>query len=151
MQVVSTTKTDTFASTSSNSFLDVTGLSVTITPSSASSTILLISNVNFGTNGFDGFGFVRLMRDSTAICVGDTASSRTSGSNGSASLNSNLTFALGINFKDSPATTSALTYKIQMYAQNSGQTAYINRTHSDTNNADFFRGASTITAMEIGA
>ena len=151
LQVVSTTKTDTFASTSSNTFLDVTGLSVTITPSSASSTILIITDVNFGTNGLSGYGFIRLLRDSTAICIGDTAGSRTSGSNGSASASADVTFALGLNFKDSPATTSAVTYKIQMFAQNAGQTAYINRSHTDGNGAGGLRGASTITAMEIGA
>ena len=151
LQVVSTAKTDTFASTSSNTFLDVTGLSVTITPSSASSTILIIADVNFGTNGLSGYGFIRLVRDSTAICIGDTAGSRTSGSNGSASASADVTFALGLNFKDSPATTSAVTYKIQMFAQNAGQTAYINRSHTDGNGAGGLRGASTITAMEIGA
>ena len=151
LQVVSSTKTDTFTSSSSNTFLDVTDLSVSITPSSASSTILIFANVTLGSNGTSGYGFIRLVRGSTAICVGATASDRTSGSAGSASPEASSTFSLGLNFKDSPSTTSATTYKIQLFAQGGGQTAYINRTLNDTDNSGFLRGASTITAMEIGA
>jgi hypothetical protein len=44
LQVVQTTKTDTFTTTST-SFTDVTGLSVSITPSSASSKILIFSEI----------------------------------------------------------------------------------------------------------
>ena len=48
MQVVSTTKTDTFATNPSSSFIDVTGLSVSITPSSTSSKVLINISENVG-------------------------------------------------------------------------------------------------------
>jgi hypothetical protein len=44
LQVISTTKTDTFSVTNSD-FVDVTGLSVTITPTSATSKILVMAHV----------------------------------------------------------------------------------------------------------
>jgi hypothetical protein len=46
LQVVSTTKTDTFTTTST-SFTDITGMSVSITPSSASNKILVFSYLTF--------------------------------------------------------------------------------------------------------
>ena len=49
IQVVSATKTDT-ASFSSTSFQSISGLSVTITPSSNSNKILICSHINFGEN-----------------------------------------------------------------------------------------------------
>ena len=77
LQVVQTVKTSTFT-TSSTSFTDVTGLSVSITPTSASNKILVLcyavlSNTNTGGNYYS---FARLMRDATPIFVGDAAGSR---------------------------------------------------------------------------
>ena len=146
LQVVSTTKTDTF-STASTSFVDVTGLSVSITPSSASNKILIIASV-YGGNDTQ-FSFARLMRDSTAICIGDTNSS-----NNRNSFTNFYTGAAAIytggtqNFLDTPATTSSITYKIQMTTGGSG-TVYLN--YGGTGDTDASRGrtASTITVMEI--
>ena len=53
-----------------------------------------------------------------------------------------------MSFLDSPNSTSAITYKVQVQAQGAG-TAYINRTQTDTNSLSFARGSSTITVMEI--
>jgi hypothetical protein len=50
---------------------------------------------------------------------------------------------------DSPATTSATTYKLEM-KMNSG-TSFVNRSNADTDSAVFARYASTITVMEIAA
>ena len=76
LQVVSTTKTDTFTSTTTGAFTDITGMSVSITPTSSTSKILV--NVTGGCMGqvaTSGF-MLQLLRDSTAISVGDTAGSR---------------------------------------------------------------------------
>ena len=71
MQVLSTTKTDSFASSSinGNTGVDITGLSVDITPSATSSKILIIFNVNgsFSYSTRQGSCGVRLLRDSTFI------------------------------------------------------------------------------------
>ena len=49
IQVVSTTKTDTF-STTSTSFSDVTGFSVSITPTSTSSKIMVMASAQVGNS-----------------------------------------------------------------------------------------------------
>ena len=147
LQVVSTTKTDTF-STTSTSFTDVTGLSVTITPRFSTSRILIIGNFNVGISG-DIALHLRLMRDSTAVFIGDAASNRPRDTNavipGNMSAN---TFSNVPVFLDSPATTSATVYKVQMFV-NSG-TGYLNRSGADRDTTGFdARTASSITVMEI--
>jgi hypothetical protein len=145
-QVVSTTKTDTF-SMSSTTFADVTGLSVSITPTSATSKIFVVATIMVGNNT-GAFPFFRLLRGSTAIGNGDTAGSRTSVIGSVYNGISASTQSLAISFLDSPATTSATTYKIQI----AGATAlamYVNRSDDDANSADRARGSSTITVMEI--
>ena len=53
---------------------------------------------------------------------------------------------------DSPNTTSAITYTIQVNStQNASQTFYYNRTVNDSDAIDYERGLSWITAQEIGA
>lgn len=151
LQVVSTTKTDTF-SMSSNTFADVTGLSVTITPSSASSKILVMANVSGqGTNAACVM-IGRLMRDTTAIAVGTSVSNRTAGSFGAfiAQGTSDMLFG-AVTHLDSPSTTSAVTYKIQVLSNVNGQVVYVNRTAADTDSAAFARTVSSITAMEIAS
>jgi hypothetical protein len=149
LQVVSTAKTDTFSS-SSTSYTDITGLSVTITPTSSTSKIYVMCTIN-GTSANGQLGFFQLMRDSTAIGIGDTAGSRTR-----ASFSSNLgrslqqaTDCMGINFLDSPATTSATTYKVQM--RSTSGNIYVNRSGDDGDFNYYARTISSITVMEIGA
>ena len=148
LQVVTTTKTDTFTTTST-SFSDVTGLSATITPSSTSSKILVLVSTNAGTNP-SGVAEFKLLRGSTEILLADSAGSRSrttftlytgSGNNGAAGV--------GTNFLDSPSTTSATTYKITMRSNSSGQIVAVNRTQDDADGASTSRGTSTITLMEI--
>jgi hypothetical protein len=149
LQVLSTQKTDTFT-LSSSTFTDITGLSVTITPTSATSKILVFMEV-WG-NGAPGnaWGGLRLVRGATAIGVGATAGSRVS-VNGFMYANDGTLMAGASNMVlDEPNTTSATTYKVQ-FMTNSGGTGYINRTSTDTDTNGFARSASTITVMEIGA
>jgi hypothetical protein len=146
LQVVSTTKTNTF-STTSTSYVDVTGLSVSITPSSATSKILVI--VSLSGSETVGWGF-QLVRNSTAICIGDSGGgSRMQGSGGMSTRDSNGINNPSANFLDSPATTSATTYKVQMYTPSA--TGYLNGTAGDANANYTVRSASTITVMEIAA
>ena len=156
IQVVSATKTDTL-STSSTSFTDLTGLSVSITPTSASSKILIIYNVNVGWDQYRGLQ-LRLMRDSTAICIGDAAGSRSRSSNTTFadttwSFDTRAMWCLSNNFLDSPSTTSATTYKLQIGAigETDGTNVYVNRSSTDGDSSVYGRTASTITVMEIAA
>jgi hypothetical protein len=150
LQVVQSVKTDT-ASTSSASWNDITGLSVSITPSSSSSKILVFADINFGTNDNNGFLFFKLVRGSTDIYVGDAAGSRTRATTGSASSGGGNTSHCGINYLDSPATTSSTTYKIQWFNQNTGFSSFINRTWNNTDEFNYTRNPSSITVMEIAA
>lgn len=151
LQVVSATKTDT-ASSSSYTFADITGLSVSITPSSASNKILIIASINLAwANGVSKVG-ARLMRDSTAIAIGDTAGSRTRAT-GALYLGTDAysSFTCSTNYLDSPASTSALTYKWQFNALDNAGTVYVNRGAIDTDAASSARTVSSITVMEIKA
>jgi hypothetical protein len=149
LQIVSTAKTDTFTSTST-SFVDVTGLSVSITPSATSSKVLVYVEFS-GCNdvGLANF-FFQVVRGTTAIAVGDTAGSRTPVS-GTINLGSAASLANRVVvFLDSPATTSATTYKIQ--ARNSAAgTLYVNRAQTDTDAATTARAISSITVFEVSA
>ena len=147
LQVVSTTKTDTFTISTANSSApaDITGLSASITPSSTSNKILIIAQLSIGgTTAHTNF---LIDRDGTDIGIADTAGSRqrlttiesVSGGGGGGNA--------VINFLDTPSSTSSLTYKIQ--ANNNGATTYINRTGTDSDSNSYSRQVSTITLMEI--
>ena len=152
LQVVSTTKTDTF-STTSTSFVDITGLSVTITPTSSSSKIFIVVNAIGGSGGAsNALCTFRLMRDSTAINIGNAASGYTQASVGGMRVpfDTNASWLVPMSFLDAPATTSATTYKIQGSIESN--TLRINTLGSDVSGNQFsYRGASTITVMEIAA
>jgi hypothetical protein len=146
VQIKNVFKSDTF-STASTSFVDVTGLSISITPTSASNNILVMVTANLASDGSSYALFARLMRDSTAIAIGDTAGSRIRATAG-AYPNGGLSQTAAMNFLDSPATTSATTYKLQIMANASG-TIYVNRNSGDSDAATTNRTVSTITVMEV--
>jgi hypothetical protein len=149
LQVVSNTKIDTFSTTSS-SYVDVTGLFVTITPTSATSKILITGLVNFGASA--DVGFFRLVRNSTAICVGTAAGSRVAATAQQRNYTDSADAdAAALNFLDSPNTTSSVTYKIQGASSSGGYTTRFNSSADDNDTANRGRTASTITVMEIAA
>jgi hypothetical protein len=150
LQVVSATKTDTSSSTS-QTFADVSGLSVTITPTATSSKILVIAQVSMSGQAATTGAFMRILRDSTAIAVGDTAGSRTPATGDvTAGDNNGGSFTAGTHL-DSPNTTSSTTYKVQFRRSGTNGTAYINRSHNDTDTGAISRLVSSITVLEIGA
>jgi len=131
-QVLSTVKTDVFQ-TSSSSFTDVTGLSVSITPSATSSKILCICTGIYGKTTNDNFHH-QLVRDSTALLANIL----------DPGTDTNQTEVFSVQFLDSPSSTSELTYKLQI--KNDGTNPVnINRNNAGTND----RGDSTITVMEV--
>ena len=148
LQVVSTTKTDTF-STSSSSFTDITGLSVDITPTSTSSKILVLGTI-FGSQDVNANrSFLKLVRGSTGIFVGDAASNRPSATTTFSAQHPDVGGTASITFLDSPSTTSSTTYKMQVAVTAGSGVAVVNRTENDTDEASMPRFASTITVMEI--
>ena len=152
IQIKNAIKTDTQSTGASSNFVDITGLSVAITPTSSSSKILICCNITAGHSAVSNvFGF-RLMRGSTAIAVGDAAGNRrqwTFGEMTAYSNTNNTTHGVGGTFLDSPSTTSATTYKLQLY--NKYNTIYINRSGEDSNSENHGRGVSAITVMEVSA
>jgi len=151
-QVVSTTKTDTFSTTSA-SFVDITGLSATITPSSTSSKILILLNVSTGATSSNYHGnAIKLVRGSTDINIGDAEGDRTRATFGSNNHSDEIpTVTQSSTFLDSPSTTSATTYKVQGSSkQPSPAELHINRWgNNDSNSSLRQRLTSTITLMEI--
>jgi hypothetical protein len=143
LQVVSTTKNDIFSS-SSTSFTDITGLSVSITPTSASSKILVLVSSNYGTGGGSQLFMANLVRGSTNIATPNNTGLTYSATAVAYQTTSDQVANYSMNFLDSPATTSATTYKVQ--AKVTGSTFYVN----GRNSADL-NSVSTITVMEIAA
>ena len=151
LQVQSTTKTDTWSGTpGAGVFLDITGLSVAITPASATSKILVTFSTNVSANSASTTG-VRLMRDTTPISIADAAGNRPlattgGGGNEGADWNGDV---LASSFLDTPSTTSLITYKLQITG-NTFSTQYVNRKARDNNTtSDDYRMTSHITVMEI--
>jgi hypothetical protein len=161
LQVVSTTKTDTFSTssliTASGGSLtatgaNVTGLSASITPSSATSKILVTVNIG-GTNGTSGAAqaILLLLRGSTVIGAG-TGSAGRPGINARGYYNdTNTAVPVSFSFLDSPSTTSSTTYQVNLGTDASGQAVYLNRTPNDADSIICPRFSSTITVMEIAA
>tara|TARA_R110002012_G_scaffold115085_3_gene261941 strand:- start:407 stop:997 length:591 start_codon:yes stop_codon:yes gene_type:complete len=151
LQVLQAVKTDTFSTASASSFVDITGLSVNITPSSASSKILILFSLPASADSGAAW-YCNLVRDSTNIVVADAAGSRVRSTVGGYINPANQSPQFGYQFLDSPSTTSQVTYKLQLRAQTStGFSAYINRTSTDTDNSNYSRSTSSITVMEVAA
>ena len=153
VQVLQTVKSDTFSVTGTAT-ADVTGLSVAITPSSSSSKILVSYNVKGSVVQGGYSGFIFLLRGSTQIFLGDAAGSRTRASSfvtshSASDYGAYEMFDLSGQFLDSPATTSAVTYKLQMRSQNSSRVFYLNRHPGDGDGSGSPRTASSLTVMEV--
>jgi len=145
LQTVQTFKNDVFA-TSSNSYVDVTSLTASITPSSSSNKILVLLRTTQSVYG-DGFIKAKLLRGSTDIAVANGKDYFTLNYPSRNATDTNIYIAHGsqhLDFLDSPSTTSSTTYKVQILTS-SGQTAAINRGRDN----DQYRGVSSITLMEI--
>jgi hypothetical protein len=153
--VVQTVKTDVFT-TSSSSFTTVTGMSVTITPTSATSKILLIGQV-FVSGPVDAVigAHVRFAGGNSGTYVGDADGSRIQAVGGLGPTFTtnfaawNLALPIAMVYLDSPGTASPVTYSVEMRS-NSG-TATFNRSGSDPNNSGNARTASSITVIEVAA
>ena len=156
VQVQSTTITNTFDN-DSETFADVTGVTVTITPKFNTSKILVMYNGMGTTESTNRFGHVRIVRviggtTSTDIYVGDQGeSNQARTSNTIVSPNNYQYQQFNGTFMDSPATTNAVTYKMQIAAGDQGYKFNIGR--GDENSNEYSRGRfpTSITVMEVSA
>lgn len=148
LQVVQDTKLDSF-STSSSSYADVTGLAVTITPTSSSNQVVILCQFQSATINQESF--FRLAGGNSATYIGATAGSRERAATqfgqtaaGARPSNNSLIFL------DAPATTSATTYKLQVKTSSDG-VAYVGRGATDGDSASIGRFPASIIAMEVKA
>ena len=153
LQVKSATKTDHFTH-ATTTVTDITGLSVSIIPSSASSEILIMADIFMSgvANTYAGF---RLLRDSTPIrqtTAIDGTDNRFMGTIGSHVDTNRYVRSVGINFLDNTHnSTSSLTYKIAVASLYGSNTVHINRTAAADNLLYPQAGSSTITVFEVAA
>ena len=143
LQVVGT-QTDTVFSTSSTSFVDATGFSLSITPSSASNKILISLHFMYGLSASVASA-CRLLRNTDVITLGDPLNNL--GNVYAAHGSTNQGFGnFGINYLDTPNSTSALTYKLQVLRGSGSGTLSINNRNSGTSTEDRI---GSLTLMEI--
>ena len=150
LQVVSSHKVDGFTTTSS-SFVDLTGISRTITPTAASSKINIIISLHVGGAAGSYVSF-NLLRGSTIVTQGTYGSgSMTNCSFGTYIVHESITQTLGYTFLDSPSYSlgDTLTYKLQVSSQYQTKEVAVNRNSSGVNASYSLSGTSTITVMEI--
>lgn len=134
LQVVNATYS-TQATTSSSTYAD-TGLTATITPKFSTSKILVLVDLNAYKDTSNTSGGFKLVRNSTDLIILDTFAGYNNATAG------NGVGSVSCNYADSPATTSATTYKIQFKSMNGTGTVYVN-------NNGYSTLTSTITLMEI--
>mgnify|MGYP007047376264 CR=1 FL=1 len=145
LQVVQTVKTDAW---STNSTTPSAPIQVTITPSSASSKILVLCDAGVGTGGAAA-ATVYLRKNGSAIYVGDAAGSRPRALAQVFTSSDYFIQRISGVYLDSPATTAAVTYSIALAASGPDY-VHLNRTNADRDAVDS-RAASSITVMEIAA
>ena len=127
----------TYVSSSSATFAD-TGVTATITPTSATSKILiLINHAGCSKEAANTAIMLKLLRGSTQIVYLEDRAALDGGTG------SNFIGPMSTNYLDSPATTSATTYKTQYAASNGGTVSIGNYGTTPV--------TSTITLMEIAA
>ena len=154
VQVKSTTLTTPFSvSTTQGTFQDITALTVSITPTSASNKVLIFASVNCGNPGAGNQGILlNLTGGNTSSYRGDASGSRTRAAVVSiAGTDTNVATQISLQYLDSPATTSATTYgvAINFSADTGTKTMYVNRNSGYGDFAYVPTLASTITVMEV--
>ena len=154
LQVQSTTMGDSIQLSPGSSWINITGLAVTITPSSSSNKILFDVQIQGGglTSVWNFFSTLRSISGgaSTTVGVGTHVSGETTRTRASAAAKEITAYDVqSSSFKhlDSPATTSAVTYQVRVIGNG---TFECNRSTTFADNASTGNFASTITAMEIG-
>jgi len=151
LQVVQAVKTNTFSTTTNDSWIDVTGWSASITPYSINNKIFIMANGTGSHSGTNDFSYVKLLRDSTDIFLGDSRGSATRASADLSQQTSGTANVLGkqvmITYLDSPNTTSSITYKMQVRLTN-GTGILIGGTW-DTADDNRSNVPTVITLMEI--
>jgi hypothetical protein len=147
IQVVQATFTGTQTIANNSGFVQITSLSLNITPKSASNKILLQWTVNAGSNNNQP-GFTLYRNGSATAFIGDAGSGQTRVSTGLPLVGSAYMITVAGMYLDSPASTSAQTYAIYANTTSAGD-IYIGRSATDSANAAYLRAPCSLVAMEI--
>ena len=136
-----------------------TGIQVSITPSSASSKILIIATISGAASAIINNWAMTLQKK-----TGSGSFANLTAANGAADGSRYLSIAgtkmhgvyslcsVGFNFLDTAGSTDTLIYRAAYFnSSGSTRTLYINRSSADSDNNDYTRGASWIQALEIAA
>ena len=162
LQVVETKITSKSSVNMTSTFTDVPGFSVTITPTSASNKIRLTAMINHSSRQQHGGGrFVRSVGGTVVVptgWVGDAAGSRTRSTTGNLYGNvyidangTDSNFAIPCSLiDDSHNTTSAITYKFQIYNVSGSYPIKFN-TADDDDGAATHVAVSSMIVEEIAA
>ena len=153
VQTISTLQTESTSSTTT--FYQIASLNTSITPSSASSKILVLGSVahsNDRANDAYGFNYFHFSRGGSPIGIGTAAGSRASTTHGGATIDNDFLMIWNSSYLDSPGTTSSITYGVQTrvgYA--SGNTFYLNKSSSYSSINDYYiaAGSSSLILLEV--
>jgi len=148
-QVVQTVKDDAFSTSTTGSFVAITGLEATITPTSDTSKVLVIVRTTFSSTASSAVVF-RMMRGASPIGVSAVGTTNGYAYNNLGAVNTAVAAAVVVDnstgvFLDSPNTDAATTYSVEL--NSSASTTFINRRPADTT----FGMISTITLIEVAA
>ena len=135
-------KTDLYSTSTTGSFTDIPNLTLTITPTLSSSKILILANMCHSISSTSDYTY-RLLRGSTALGNSTVGSEGTRFGIACGTTNASRGEPVSFHFLDSPNTTSATTYKVQVNHQNG--------TYRLNSRSGQWDGSSTLTVMEVGA
>ena len=154
----STAGASPFVSTSTGSGTEITVLTTAITPRSTGSTVLVTIAINFGISGILAYGAFRITRNGTEIGSNNVGSLlygiaplSSTGSTSGSILTSQF-----IQILDSPASASAVTYKIHLYATGATfPSMWVNKTYqavvAGSNSSSAARVSSSMILQEYFA
>ena len=158
LQVQQTVFKDSFSTSIGENFVEVTGLRCNITPKSTNSKILIRFSLCLASQYWQVRG--RILRDGSPL---DDALGNQRGSNRIRVSYNYVKYDAGssapydmtgypVEHLDSPNTTSAIQYSIDIGGYNTNYAVYVNRSHNDTDQTTYYgTPISTVTLTEIGA
>ena len=139
----------------SNAADSTSHLSLSITPKSTSSKILLTTSIFFEGNQNNNQDYLWLLYRGSTKLGQPNVGSRRGGIMGTAAgynaidVDSTADY-VSFSYYDTPNTTSAITYAVAFSHITSGVLAYLNRTVYDSDSTSYERGVSILIAQEIG-
>ena len=155
LQVVSTTKTDTFsASVAGSGSVAVTGLSITHSLSNSSNKLVLMATFGAAGSSQNTARVGLNIHDGTSFIVEPTTpSARTAvlaGGWQNSTAVTNMTQNVSAQVEYSPGTTSSITYTVHVInVDSTTQTLYVNRSGGDGDNGNNVRAVSSLVLLEI--